>query len=287
MSIRQHKKLYTGEAGVTNLSASCIDHIFIKNIKINNVNSYILRCDITDHYATILTLSDLYTNENVLIYTFKSDMINTSHLDLLIKTENWYSCLDYENVDIMIEVFNSKLKEFVNYSVYTNIMCKSKKMFKIKEWIITGIIISIRNRQKLYAKLRTRPFDSKFRQYYICYRNICIIKINYIVHNQIRNRFGKLLTRSQESYKNTSKINRIINKGGIVIASKVDICNELNTFFVNVGSNLEIEHFINSDKFLFNINIIEDNIFFKQIDAKKSKHSLQKLRIILIFMKMM
>jgi len=47
---------------VTNLSGSCIDHIFIKNIKINKVNSYILRCDITDHYATILMLSDLYTN---------------------------------------------------------------------------------------------------------------------------------------------------------------------------------------------------------------------------------
>jgi len=72
-------------------------------------------------------LSDLYTNENIPSYTLKSDMINTSHLDLIIKTENWYSCLDYERVDIMIEVFNSKLKEFINYSTYSNIKYKSKK----------------------------------------------------------------------------------------------------------------------------------------------------------------
>lgn len=80
---------------VTNLSGSCIDNIFIKHIKINKVNLYILRCDITDHYATFLMLSNLYTNENIPSYTLKSDMINTSHLDLLIKTENCYSRHQY------------------------------------------------------------------------------------------------------------------------------------------------------------------------------------------------
>jgi len=215
---------------VTNLSGFCIDHIFIKNIKINKVNSYILRCDITDHYATILMLSDLYTNENVPTYTFKSDMINTSHLDLLIKTENWYSRLDYENVDIMIEVFNSKLKEFVNYSMYTNTKYKSKKMFKIEEWITTGIIISIRNKQKLYAQLRTRPFDSKFRQYYICYRNMLYLLIRKSKQLYYQNKLNSAQSNTKQVWKiinevtdkphqNTIKINRIINKDGIVIES--------------------------------------------------------------------
>lgn len=105
---------------VTNLSGSCIDHIFIKNINNNKVNSYKLRCDITDHYATNLMLSELYINENIPSYTLKSYRINTNQLELLIKTKNWNSCLDYDNVDIMIKVFNnSKLKEFINYSLYS------------------------------------------------------------------------------------------------------------------------------------------------------------------------
>lgn len=45
-------------------------------------------------------------------------------------------------------------------------------MFKIKEWITTGIITSIRNTQKLYNKLRTGPFGSHFKNYYNSYRNI-------------------------------------------------------------------------------------------------------------------
>jgi len=51
---------------VINLSGSCIDHIFIKNIKINKGSSYILRCDITDHYATIL-FSYAMVKKNVFI----------------------------------------------------------------------------------------------------------------------------------------------------------------------------------------------------------------------------
>lgn len=43
---------------VTDSSNTCIDHIFIKNIESNKISSNILRCDITDHYATTLMLSN-------------------------------------------------------------------------------------------------------------------------------------------------------------------------------------------------------------------------------------
>lgn len=49
----------------------------------------------------------------------------------------------------------------------------SKKLKKLKEQITTGIVISIRKREKLYIKLRSRPFDIKLKQYYYnLYRNI-------------------------------------------------------------------------------------------------------------------
>lgn len=34
---------------LTNHSKTCIDHVFIKNINDSNINSNILRCDITDN----------------------------------------------------------------------------------------------------------------------------------------------------------------------------------------------------------------------------------------------
>ena len=42
---------------VTESSNTCIDHIFFKNVESNKISSNILRCDITDHYATTLMLS--------------------------------------------------------------------------------------------------------------------------------------------------------------------------------------------------------------------------------------
>lgn len=43
---------------VSNTSQSCIDHMFINHIDTDSVNSYILKSDITDHYATILYIQN-------------------------------------------------------------------------------------------------------------------------------------------------------------------------------------------------------------------------------------
>ncbi|KAF0705322.1 otoferlin-like [Aphis craccivora] len=49
----------------TNRSKTCIDHIFIKNIVSTTVKSNILKCDITDHYPTILIISNINNNEKI------------------------------------------------------------------------------------------------------------------------------------------------------------------------------------------------------------------------------
>lgn len=57
----------------------------------------VLRCDITDHYATILITPVLNNNYHHFNNNCKPCKVNTNHLDLLIKTEDWYSCLECEN----------------------------------------------------------------------------------------------------------------------------------------------------------------------------------------------
>lgn len=81
-------------------------------------------------------LSDLYINENIPSYTIKSNRINTNHLELLIKTKNWNSYLDYDNVDIMIKAFNFKLKEFINYSSYSILSTNIKTCLKSKNGLL-------------------------------------------------------------------------------------------------------------------------------------------------------
>jgi len=125
---------------VTSHSKTCIDHNFINNIDSNKINSYILWCDyITDHYATILTLSNINNNESYNHNTFFSYKIDINLLNLLIQTEDWYTHLNCDNVDNMVEVFNTKINEFIKYSsISKNKNYKSNKMRKLKEWITTA-----------------------------------------------------------------------------------------------------------------------------------------------------
>jgi len=120
-----------------------------------------------------LTFSNINNKESYNHNKLFSNKINIKHLNLLIQTEDWYALLNCDNVDNMVDVFNTKINEFIKYSPiskYKNY--KSNKMRKLKEWVTTGIVISIRNREKISAKIRSRPFDIKLKQYYKLYRNI-------------------------------------------------------------------------------------------------------------------
>jgi hypothetical protein len=59
----------------------CIDYIFIKNVESNKINYYILRFYLTDHFATNLILSDLYTIDKNPSKFLKINIIITSNLN--------------------------------------------------------------------------------------------------------------------------------------------------------------------------------------------------------------
>lgn len=52
---------------VSNNSKSCLDHIFINNHLNNKIESYIIKCTITDHYATALNFCYNKPEKNTII----------------------------------------------------------------------------------------------------------------------------------------------------------------------------------------------------------------------------
>jgi len=44
-----------GYTRVINNPATCIDHIFVKNIVIDNIDPIILKCGIIDYFSTIIS----------------------------------------------------------------------------------------------------------------------------------------------------------------------------------------------------------------------------------------
>lgn len=106
----------TTYARVTNYSKTCLDHTFIKNIVPNKVILNILRYNITDHYPIILIIFNINIKERIIHNNLILHKIDINHWVILIKSENWYSNLNFDNVDKIVEVFNSKIQEFINYS---------------------------------------------------------------------------------------------------------------------------------------------------------------------------
>lgn len=174
---------------VFNGSKSCLDHIFSKNISIDNIISYIVKFDITDHFPTIILISS-NSNLNSNKESEKSDtrnVINIDHLNMLISTENWDQTLQNMDIDKTYEIFSIKMQQLINVSTNKiNLSSRIYKKKKLKEWITQGLIVSIGKRNTLSNKLRLRPFDRELKLKYSSYRNLLntLIKKAKIVYYQ-------------------------------------------------------------------------------------------------------
>lgn len=88
---------FSGINGITrsqNDSNSNIDHIFLKNIDINFISSYIICIGITDHYGTsILTDVDFLKNynnpNNISLNQSTVKKINYNRLNSILNNEDW------------------------------------------------------------------------------------------------------------------------------------------------------------------------------------------------------
>jgi len=219
---------------------------------VNNLQALIIKCHITHHYGTILSFNaqpiDFNHNkqtkfENV-IYK-----ININYLNLTLKSENWSSILNSACPDNALNIFNTKMNEVIKKSSFLKIIKISNKYAKIKEWITKGLIISIRNKDKI---LRFCLFDIKLKLKLNRYKNIlCAVirmakilfyqkSLKSIKKNLVQKKIWKMINEITGKVKSKdSNINKIKQGGGNLLEDEFSICNEFNSFFVNVGKNIE------------------------------------------------
>ena len=84
-------------------------------------------------------------------------------LKFFLSSENWDIVLNSTNVDTAVELFFSKIDNYIKMCKVTKCLCLSKSKIKIKKWITSGIVISIRRRDKLFQKLKEHPFNSELK----------------------------------------------------------------------------------------------------------------------------
>lgn len=252
LSSSGHMSYINSPTRVTLSHSACLDHIFVKSHKAVNIISSILETNITDHYPTFYGHHFKNTPLNQNHENLEKVDIDYETLNSLLRSEKWENVISIENPHLALENFYKTLRDHTLKSE-SKIVVTNKKYKKIKPWITVGLIISIKQRDKLYREmfkyqidcqknnLRTMPY---LKTKYLMYRNL----LNRLIRNCKKKYYSIQIENAKNNTKKTwNIINEIANKKSMssnivneviinneIITNKSTIAESFNNYFTNV-----------------------------------------------------
>ena len=237
---------------ITEYSATCIDHIFIKYAKNSRLQptstlSGMFYCDITDHLPCFVSLKSTFCFDNanrpkVRLFGDK----NCRKFKELMESYDW-NTLYLSSLDLY-RSFISIVKHFYEISFQW-------WHFPVQEWELQAMGYegiekkSIKNNHKLY-KLYIRSGDEQTKSKYNRYKNMLRVCIREAENKYYQNQFEDTRSSSYNLWKNSSpiinpskkkklnNINKLVINGHSISDSK-DISQCMNNFFCNIGNDLQ------------------------------------------------
>ena len=160
--------------GVTPRSQTLIDNIF-SNIIEDEIISGNITTTISDHYAQFTLFKNKKSQKKKIAkFARNYKTLDKEMFDSELKNTNWKEILKIErgDVDYSFETFNKKHSEILDrHALFKKLSNQDKKLSK-KPWITTGILNSIKNKNRLYRKVirakdpeRIRNLCNKFKLY--------------------------------------------------------------------------------------------------------------------------
>ena len=239
---------------VTNSTSSVIDHVYT-NVYNVAIHSGVIETDVSDHFPIFVIFESKNKNKTALVRkvarSYKSFNIQSFHEDL--GKINWAHVCRYKDVNIAYRVFYDMFVNVCdNHAPNIEHNVSRKKNGPKNPWISSAIIKSIRKKHTLYKKYKSSNFNEEYGNKYKKYRNTLVTVIKNAKRLYYCNSFNynkndmrktwetinELIGKSKN--KNMDIEELIINQGGVdkIVTSGKDVAEELNNYFVTVGSNL-------------------------------------------------
>ena len=290
---------------LTQRKGTLIDNFFIKTSnRFENAKAGIILNQISDHLPYFISLNYLNQNsQNAIKYIKTVTFNNTALLNLKNDIQSSAILQRLDNVigptpDISYDNFNTILQDLVNKHFPVKYVRFNKYKHKKNKWISSGILKSIKSKDKLYTMLKSTNcndpiYESRLLNFQT-YNKIlkCSIRtakrIYYnnqfeIFRNDIRKTWSTInevlhkTTKSKE-FQDTFMIN------GNLINDKATIANKFNEYFVEIGPKLaekidmpENQSYKDYLKYpfhrQFHFKPIETQTLIKVIDTLKPKSS--------------
>lgn len=278
----------------TNISSSCLDHIFFKNKKNFNfkILPCILKCSITDHYATILTLtkSQIISNECSKTQLSEYQKIDEVKLMKTLEHEKWDDICNQTDIEIATNKFITKFKHLIR-SCSKTLYNKVKSTQKLKPWITQGLIKSIQVRDKLKQRLIQQPNNIILEQNYKRYRNLTTKLIRKTKHDYYKIKIQEadkdikkvwtIIKESTNEIKTQNKIDKIKLENDTITVNKIEICNAYNKYFSEIGRKMAeeiIDNNLQNAHYEQNINFTLNSIFLHPVSETEIINCINNLK---------
>ena len=240
-------------------SASLLDLIFIKtdNNLLTKSKNGIMHSSLSDHFGCFTFLEILVKK---IIQPKFIEIQNEDEHSIKLLTES----LANSNLNVIIgrdvttdpNITYAHIETEIHSQINRHLPVKKIKFNKYKHkktpWITTGIITSMRFRDKLYRKFKSCPPSNPSFQIYKTNFNSYSKIINKLIKEAKCNYYSKEFDKYKSDMKKTwQTINSIMNRNRKVnnfpkyidtpngkVSDKQEMANKLNEYFTNIGQNL-------------------------------------------------
>ena len=270
----------------TEHSATLIDNIFTNQL--------------VDHESGILTNS---ISDHQMIFSYSKDKKiykrQSKYIEVEVNNENALNALliELQNLNLFEQISsntsadpNTNFENFMNVLSQAKQKCMPKKLVKFDKkkhkqspWMTNGILNSINSKNKMYRNLlQTDPNSDRYNTLkvnYKTYKNIIRRSIMLAKRQYYHTTFSRYSSNLKKTWRT---INDILNRGkgknnlpltfksksGDLISGELEIANEFNDFFVNIGGNIENNKERNDDYSRYLNNKPKSKLCFKEITAE-------------------
>ena len=229
---------------VTTSSATLIDNIFISQSLEGHYSSYVLTDDLSDHYPSVTTISDI--NQSKINKTHTGRNLNKKAVESILddlKCTDWHEKLQHLSTENSFQVFHSIITQSIDLHAPVKEISTNSRRNHLP-WITKGIKNSINKQKKMYKNsLKTK--DSADLLLYKHYQNSLnrIKRASKLLHYQ--NECNKHRTNTKRLWQIINKLSgKLSNKSNLIECLTVDglkqtegklICDEFAKHFSSVG----------------------------------------------------
>lgn len=245
MSVAGFTSLINTYTRVDKKSSTCIDHIFLKQIKENVHHSYVIKTDITDHFciSARINIRKPVPIRNTSGFVSKT---NFDKLKGILREEKWDETFKTEDINLATNSLVNKIQN--SLKLCTSKCYVSSSHRKRTPWITNGLLRSVNKKNRLYKSHIAHPNNLDLAQEYKRYKNKVTELIRITKSNYYRNKIVSSQGSSKVLWNTVNefiKKNRVVsdikevNINGVSISKNLtDIANHFNKHFATIGENM-------------------------------------------------